>query len=201
MANVDKPSGLKPLRHLNGNPWNGMVNIYYHSASDSVAIFRGDLVQADATNYETTGKYPTVKQHVAGQEDNIGVAIGFGDTPQLALRNTNLNLAQYCPASTAVYIAVVDDPSVVFEVQEDSVGGANTADQVGFFADVVVGSGNTTTGNSAMELDSNTASQATASTLRMLRIVDREDNALGTNAKWEVLINEHLYNNNENVIA
>ena len=201
MANTDRPSGLKPVAHLNGSPWNGKVNIYYHSASDGTAIYKGDLVQVDATNYETTGKYPSVKQHVAGQEDNVGVAVGFGTDPQLMAITSNLNSVNYCPLSTAMYIAVVDDPTVIFEVQEDSVGGANTADQVGYFADVVVGSGSTTTGCSAMELDSNTASQSTAQTLRMLRLVNRSDNALGTNAKWLVMLNEHLYGQNENVIA
>src|SRR3972149_4376605 len=99
MANVDKPSGLKPCCHLNGNPWNGKVNIYYHSASDNTAIFRGDLVQADGSNYLATGMYPAVKQHVAAQEDNIGVAVGFGDTPQIAARVSNLHPVNACPAS------------------------------------------------------------------------------------------------------
>ena len=201
MANVDKPFGFKPLRHLNGSPWNGMFNIYYHSASDTAAIGKGDLVQADATNYETTGKYPTVKRHVAGQEDNIGVAIGFGTNPQLMTNVANLNAVNYCAASTAMYVAVVDDPTVVFEVQEDSDAGANTADQVGYFADVVVAAPSTTTGTSGMELDSSSAVAGTSQTLRILRVVNREDNELGTNCKWEVLINEHLYGQNENVIA
>jgi len=199
MANTDKPFGLKPFCHGNGNPWNGMFRIYYHSASDNAAIYRGDLVQADGGNDETTGKYPAVKAHATGQEDNVGVAIGFGNTPQLAANTANLNTGQYCPASTAMYIAVVDDPDVWFEIQEDSTGGALTAGAVYGMADVATGSGNSTTGQSAMELDSSDIADS-AGTLQVMRLVDREDNALGTNAKWLVRINEHLYRN-ENVVA
>lgn len=200
MANVDKPFGLKPVKHLNGNPWNGMVNIYYHSASDNAAIYRGDLVQADGSNDEATGKYPAVKAHVAAQEDNVGVAVGFGDTPYAAFIAANLNTIQYCPASTARYIAVVDDPDVVFEIQEDDVdGSALTASSVYMYADVLATAGSSTTGQSAMELDRSTASDS-AACLRILRLVDREDNALGASAKWLVIINEHLYRN-ENAVA
>lgn len=201
MANTDKPFGLKPVGHLTTGSFNGKVNIYYHHASDAVAIYRGDLVQMneEANEAEPTGKYPSVIQHVAGQEDNVGVAVGFGSTPQLAAINTNLNSPQYCPASTAMYIAVVDDPNVIFEIQEDSVGNAVTIDEVGKFCDIVVGSGSTTTGTSAMELDSNLA--GANGTLRIYRLANREDNAIGDHAKWLVLINEHLWNHNENAIA
>lgn len=192
MANTDKPSGLKPLRHLNGNPWNGMFNVYYHSSSDGTAIYLGDVVQIDGTNDETTGKYPSVTQHVATQTDNVGVVVGFGATPQLMAISTDLNAVHYCPASTEMYIAVVDDPDVVFEVQEDSDGAALTAAAVGGCGDIIVGSGSSTTGVSAMELDSSSVAD-TSATLQVLRLVDREDNAIGNNAKWEVLLREHLY--------
>lgn len=191
MANTDKPFGLKPVRHLNGNPWNGNVNIYYHSASDGTAIFKGDVVQPDETNTETTGKYPSVKQTVAAQTDNVGVVVGFGNTPYLAADCTDLSRA-YCPASTAMYIAVVDDPDVVFEVQEDSAGGALDAGAPHANCDLIVGSGDTTTGLSAMELDSSEVT-ASAAMCRILRVVDRDDNALGNQCKWEVLLNEHAY--------
>jgi hypothetical protein len=199
MANTDKPFGLKPFCHGNGNPWNGMFRIYYHSASDNTALYRGDLCQANGSNDEATGKYPSVTAHVAGQEDNVGVVIGFGDTPQLAANCANLNTGQYCPVSTAMYVAVVDDPDVWFEIQEDSVGGALTAAAVYGMSDVVVGSGNTTTGQSGMELDSSEVGDADA-TLQIMRLVDRVDNVLGNHAKWLVRINEHLYRN-ENVVA
>lgn len=200
MANVDKPNGFTPVCHLNGSPWNGMVRIYYHSASDQTAIYRGDLVQANGSNDEATGLYPSVTAHVAAQEDNVGVAIGFGNTPAVAFNSANLNAVQYCPASTAMYIAVVDDPDVLFEVQEDDADGSTlTAAAVYSYADVLATAGSATTGRSAMELDRSTAGDS-AATLQIMRLSNRGDNALGAHSKWLVRINEHLYRN-ENVVA
>ena len=199
MANVDKPRGFEPYRHLNGNPWNGAFNIYYHSASDATAIYMGDLVQVDVTNDEATGKYPAVKAHVAGQEDNVGVVVGFSNTPQLCTVTTDLANV-YCAASTAMYIAVVDDPDVLFKVQEDDVDGSTlTAGAVWGFADVLATAGSSTTGRSAMEIDRSTAAD-TACTLQIMRLYPGEDNALGAYSKWIVRINEHIYRN-ENVPA
>ena len=199
MANVDTPFGFKPYQHLNGNPWNGAVRIYYHSASDAAAIYRGDLVQVNVTNDEATGLYPSVKAHVTGQEDNVGVAVGFGNTPQLATVTTNL-AANYCPASTAMYIAVVDDPDVLFICQEDSAGTALTAGAVWGFADVEDGtSGSSTTGISGMEIDRSDIAD-TVGTLQIMRLYPGEGNAIGDYAKWVVRINEHIYRN-ENVPA
>jgi hypothetical protein len=191
MANSDKPFGLRPYRHITGSPWNGRISVYYHSASDSTAIFKGDVVQTDPTNTETTGKYPSVIQHAATQVDNVGVVVGFGNTPQLATDVTDLT-RKYCPAATAMYLAVVDDPWVIFVAQEDDNMGVAA---VHACCDIVVGSGDTTTGLSTMEIDSSEAT--TSGTLRVLRLADWDDasgsNALGTNAKWEVMITEHHF--------
>ena len=46
MANSDAPSGFKPVKHLNGNPWNGKVNVYYIPATDGTATFIGDAVKS-----------------------------------------------------------------------------------------------------------------------------------------------------------
>lgn len=192
MANVDKPMGLKPVMHLDGSPYNGAMTVYYHSASDTTAIYKGDLVQPDETNTLTAATYASVKQHVAGQTDNVGVAWAFGENPQLLARVSNLNAVNYCPASTAMYIGVIDASDVIFEIQEDSVGGALDAGATHANCDIIVGTGSSTTGWSAMEIDSSEVTTS-AATLRLLRIANREDNAVGSNAKWLVLINEHSY--------
>jgi hypothetical protein len=190
MANVDKPSGLKPVKHLNGNPWNGKYNIYSIASGNGTATFVGDLVTMDGTA-DATGKYPGVKQTVADDDTIVGVAIGFGTTPDL-IANPDSLVTRHRPASVLRYVAVVDDPTVIFEIQEDSVVSALTITEVGCNADVVVGSGNTTSGISAMELDSDNAA-ADAADLRIMRVVDRPDNELGNHCKWEVMINTHIY--------
>lgn len=182
MANVDNPRGLTPTRMLSGAPYNGAVNRYYIPATDATATFIGDAVKL-AGSADADG-VPTIAQAAAG-DTLVGVIVGFEpDRDDLSL--------QYRPASTARYALVADSPDVVFEIQEDSVGGALAAADVGLNADLVVAAGDTDTGRSAMELDSSTKVSTTAQ-IRVLRLIPRVDNEIGANAKWEVLINEHQY--------
>ena len=187
MANIDSPFGLKPVKYLGGAPWNGKANVYYIPATDGTAMFVGDAVKS-AGSADATGKYPTVAQVAAGDAVR-GVVIGFADNPYVMIHPDTPNRT-YRPASTAMYCLVVDDPNVIFEIQEDSVGAALAAVDVGLSADLVVGSGSTANGKSGIELDSS-SKVTTAATCKILRLVDREDNVLGDNAKWEVLIAEH----------
>jgi len=188
MSNLDRPAGFKPVKNLNGSPWNGKANIFYIPSTDAVATFIGDaVVLAGAASSD--GMYPTVTQAAAGDTTIVGVIIGFGTQPELMANPDNLNM-KYRAASTAMYCLVVDDPFVIFEIQED---GAIDATSVGLNTNIVVGSGSTTTGKSAMELDSSDVSTDTAGQCKILRAVNRPDNALGTNCKWEVLIVEHAY--------
>ena len=186
MANSDRPSGMKPLRYLNGSPWNGKITMYYKAAGLGEAMFIGTPVQS-AGSADTLGQYPTIK--LAGTDPILGVVVGFGNTPDIVADVTNLEL-EYSPTSTANYVAVVDDPSVIFEIQEDS-STALTADEVGLNASPTTESGNTTTGLSTVEIDCTTEATTSTLSLRILRLVDRVDNELGANAKWEVLINNH----------
>lgn len=188
MANLDTPFGLKPVKHLMGAPWNGKVNTYYVPVGNSTAMFVGDAVVSDGTA-DATGKFPGITQATAGA--NIrGVVVGFGDNPYTMI-HPDTPLRNHCPATTAMYAFVVDDPFVIFEMQEDSGGAALAITAVGLSTNIVVGSGSTATGKSAMELDSSDTGTDTTGQCKLLRVVDREDNALGTNCKWEILIVEH----------
>lgn len=179
MANSDNARGLTPVRHGDGSPYTGAANVYSIPASDSTAVYIGDAVKS-AGSADADG-VPTVAQAAAG--DTIrGVVVGV--VPDTA------NSLIYRAASTLRKVLVADAPDLVFEIQEDSDGGALAAADVGNNADVVVGTGSTVTGRSAMEIDSSTKN-TTSAQLRILRLVPRADNEIGTNAKWEVMINEH----------
>lgn len=185
MANVSRINGARPVRYLNGAPWTGKVKRYYVPSTDATALFVGDFVKS-AGSADADG-VPTVAQAAAGNT-LLGVVVGIEPNPN------NLS-AVYRAASTAAYVYVADDPNIVYEIQEDSVGGAMNATNVGNNGDIVVGSGNTSTGASAMQLDSSDVIATTTSTaqLRVIRLASRVDNEIGTYAKWEVLINEHEY--------
>jgi len=188
MANVDRQCGFTPVRHLNGMPWNGKARMYSVPVGNAAAIFVGDAV-ASTGSADSTGKYPGIV--IAATTAAVrGVVIGFSDQPYVNFDTSNL-YRNYCPATTAMYALVVDDPDVIFEVQEDNVGNDMDADMVGLSADFIVGSGSTTTGKSAMELDSSSTAAAPGGPCRILGVSNKEDNALGTYCKWDILFTEH----------
>jgi hypothetical protein len=103
-------------------------------------------------------------------------------------------------ASTQSYVLVADDPDLLFEVQEDSVGGNLVMGAGGRNADLVSGTGNAATGYSGWMLDSSTINTTNTLQMRIMRPVERPDNDLATsptatNAKWLVSINLHSVRN------
>jgi hypothetical protein len=187
MANTDAAFGFKPVGHALGLDWTQCVNPYYFAAGESTATFKYDLVSL-AGSSDTLGEYPTIAQTAAAGAI-LGVVIGFSNTPYISADVTNL-ARKYRPASTAMYGWVVDDPFVIYEAQEDSDTNDMDADMVGLATDIAVGSGDTTTGISAMELDSSDTATG-AGQMRILGLVRRGTNALGSYAIWRCMINEH----------
>lgn len=195
MANVDRPRGLIPVKSVNGAPWQGQTNMYLVDSGDGTAIFVGDLVKlaggAGAAGQMVNGVdvegMPTVVQSAAG-DLHVGVVVGF-----LADQDNLMN--KHRVASTDRIALVVDDPSVVFEIQEVSGGTALTAAEVGLNANVVVGTGSATTGLSASELSNSTEAATADLDLKIMGMVPRPDNALGEHCKWLVMINTHSYGN------
>lgn len=182
MANVSRPNGLRPVKHLDGSPYNGAANLYFVPSTDGTALAIGDAVKS-AGSADANG-VATVARAAAGDAIR-GVVVGFpiqeGFTADSPI---------YRPASTARYVLVADAPDLVFEIQEDADGGALTANDVGLNADIVTTGVNTVTGSSDMQLDTSSATSSTAQ-LRILGFVQRQDNEIGANAKVLVAINEH----------
>lgn len=180
MANVDSPFGARPVYNGNGSPWNGATQLCAIAAGDATATFVGDWVKLAGSADSTTG-VPTVVQAAAG-DALYGVIVGF--EPNLS--DLTLN---YRAASTLRYCHVCTDRDAIYVMQEDSVGNNLAVTEVGLSTDIVVGSGNTTSGKSAMELDSSDTATA-AGQLRIMGLYRSADNEIGTNAKWLVRINE-----------
>jgi hypothetical protein len=183
MANVSRVYGLRPVKHLDGAPWNGQLNRYYVPSSDSTAIFQGDLVKLGGA-VDSVG-VPSVAKFVAGTDSAaVGVAVGFSINP------LNLNSPQYRAASTALYVLVADAPDTVFEIQSAV---AATPTDLSSNAQVQDAGGSTTTGQSGETI----ASYATTATLplKVMGAVQRVDNDItSNNYKVLVTINNHQYN-------
>ena len=122
----------------------------------------------------------------------IGVAWTFGSTPQLAALSTNLNSVNYCPASTGMYIGVIDDPSVIYEIQGTNASWVSS--NIGDNVDTTNNStgGVTATGRSTGMADHGSTPTAGTATLRILRLVNRPDNEIAAYCKLEVMIAENL---------
>lgn len=196
MANADKAKGLQPVRYLNGTPWNGKVTMYY--TAGTTAIYKGTPVKHAGTA-AADGITPACAILASGKGQMVGVAVGFSNSKNVAFDPTNLE-RDYAPASTAMYVAVVDDPNVLFEIQEDNGGSAyiEVADIGQFFPIASHSGGSTTTGYSSAELDSdgNTATAASAA-VQLMGAVDRPDNTFGATSaytKWLVRMITHPHN-------
>ena len=191
MANVNAPSGLSPVEYLSGAPWNGQARRYYIPSANGSAFAIGDPVtlggSADANGV------PSVVIGTPGS-GLLGVIVGMGGLkyggPGGDLDNLSITVI---PATKTkdYYVMVVDDPNVIFEVQEIGTGTPLAAADVGLNANLVAVANN---GYVSQWVVTNTT-EATTDTLdvKLLGLVQRSDNAFGAYAKWKVLINNHKF--------
>jgi hypothetical protein len=195
MANISRVNGLRPVKHVDGSPWNGQLNRYYVAASDGTAIFQGDLVKLAAVT-DTQGQtvipgVPAIggtqgaTKFVAGTDSAaVGVMCGVSINP------LNLNSPQYRVASTAMYILVADAPDTVFEIQ--SAVASPPATDLNLNAQVQDAGGSTVTGQSGETI----ASYAATATLplKVMGASQKVDNDVtSVNYKVLVIINNHQY--------
>jgi len=177
MANVDAAFGFVPIRHLSGNGYS-RANKYTITSGLAENIFTGDLVIITADG--------VITPHTATEVNNIGVFAGVSYTAS----DGSYVYTQYFPTGTtgSDFIAYVyDDPYTVFKVQS---AGTPAQTNIGNCADVVAGTGSTITGQSGFEISGTMANSA--ATCKILGLYEGPENAFGTNAIMEVLINEHL---------
>lgn len=188
MPNTDSPFGFKPVRYRSGAPYNGACNRYYIASGEAYNLFIGDPVALSGTG-DAFG-VPGIVRATAGAGSSagdgpVGVVVGFEN-----LTSDNLSRS-YRPSGTAGYVLVADDPNLEYEIQEDSDTATLAVTDIGLNANFIIGTGNTYTGTSAVELDSNTAAVTATLDMRILGLIERPNNEIGTNAKWRVALNNH----------
>jgi hypothetical protein len=183
MANVDKAFGLRPLGNLSAT---GAQKQYGYQIADnqSGAIFQGDLV--------TLKDGYILQFDPATHTAAVGVFNGCNYIDPTTGKPTWKN---FYPGSInitqgTINADVIDDPNQLFIIQNDE---TSQISNYGKNADVTVGTGNTTTGMSAMELDTSTIATTAALNLKIIGLYNVPGNTVGEFAVVVVKINEHLY--------
>ena len=194
MANNTTPFGLIPRKKIGSGPYNGGITQVSVPASDATAIFGGDLVKEVGSSQFINGQvFSDIGQAATGDVFS-GVVVGF-------LADTRDSLV-YRAASTTRIALVMVDHDAEFEVRQVAGGTPLTANDIGLNVNVVVGAGNTFTGQSGMALNNATEAVTNTLDLKIVGMLTRGDNdpgsAPGTGADsstFVVRINRHRYAN------
>lgn len=199
MANTNRPSGLSPVKYLGGADWDGKANMYYIAAADTNAFYIGDLVDLNNTADATRGIQGVTLATAGNPAVGVVVAIGTNAEggPYINPANLERTWRPSGAQAEAYYALVVDDPQVIFEAQEDGVGGAIAAANVSSNVDFIYAAPATGVRVSGTMIDSNTVNTTATLNLKLLGLVRRYDNGalntFGQYAKWLCLINNHRY--------
>lgn len=226
--NPNKPAGLSAVASLLASVggFSAQGNIYAIPPGDTAGYWPGDLVVPGTTagntfgvGFDPTG-VPIVTKYVAGSTRPItGVvqAIGIDATGSQWINPNVLGQAAsnypfagpgggtYRPNAAQpiyYYAFVLDDPNIVFEVQEGGAGTNLTNTPAHWNFDVVVANPATigVTANSGTQLDNGSGATTATLPLRLYRFAPRTDNGFTTSPatgggfqKWWVTINNHVY--------
>lgn len=197
MANQNQLSGLAPVRYLNGAPWSGAVNIYTILAADTAQYWIGDPVTTIGNAGGDSFGNPAVTLAAAGAAVR-GVIVGLGTSrfgPYAQLNNLNSPLTRPSGAqSVNWYAAVVDDPQVLFEIQEGGVGAVLTSSSINRNVNFNTGTRTSTLLLSPVFLDNNTVNTTSTLNLKIITSPQRGDNTpYAQYQKWWCLINNHEF--------
>ena len=189
MPNVNAASGLSPVRHMSGAPYNGQTNLYCILAANTNAFAIGDPVISGGSA-EATGKVPNIT--IAAATGAIrGVIMSLADTypGNSKTGNPNSIVRPAAAQSGDWYALVCDDPSVIYEIQEIGTGTPFTVAEIGLNANLVAGTNNGYV--SGWMIDNTTEATTATLQVRLLGVVNRSGNDLGQYAKYLVKINVH----------
>lgn len=200
MANANKPSGLVPVKYLNGSPWNQGGRVYCIPSTDVNAFAIGDPVviagSADANGV------PTITLATAGTANQVLGALvsgagapGYGQQYGVPAESPLL-----IPATKTrdYYVLVADDPNTIFEIQEDNDSSSLAAADTGLNCNLISGSNNGYI--SGWQLDSSSKASGATLQVKLLGLAQYVGglNVFGTDAKWWVIINHHCFRPGQN---
>ncbi len=182
MASNATPYGLRAVQAIGGRPFSGgTIREYKVSANNSAAIFNGDLVNLSSAGQPSAATATPTAGTTAGV---VGVCVGarYVSAEGQPLQNHYLPANMVTGGATEVFVMVMDDPAVLYQIKgtaalgtfNSGTDGSGWPGAVGKNAALGFGTaGLTSTGNSGVNLvvGSNGAGLATTATLAV-RIVD-----------------------------
>ena len=202
MANANTPRGLSPVGTITGAAYNEQGRLYAiaNDASNTYAI--GDVVKVAGSSDSNGVPYAT---KAASTDTPVGVIVGIRvSDPGVSLVGTTLALNTiYLPKSSGLrYVFVVDDPSVIFQVESDATGVAATdvfkntgltitADQTSLAQSAPLSS----TVVAAASIKAIGTSGSLALPLQIIGLEQIENNAAGAYANVLVKWNKHQFLN------
>lgn len=182
MANVDGAFGFALHQDNSRTP----LEMCFIPATDETAVFVGDAVEMAGSAGSIVGgpTKATVKQ-ISATNPIYGIVQGFAHH----MVSTGMDLGRrHRPADTAMYVWIKPaNHQDIYRIQADDVSATLAATDVGLNADIIVGSGDTSTGMSGIELDTDTKATTAGLQVKIIGFVDRPDNEVGT-ANQDVLV-------------
>lgn len=188
--NSNQPLGFQPVQKLDGSAWSGQLSPYPIASAYATAIFTGDPVTVLADG--------TIGIGVAGSAIlGIFQGVKYTDATGQVKNSPYWPAAATTMGSATATALIIDDPNVLFSIQETS--GTGTAGTALALADVNlninfrVGTGVTATGQSATSIDNSTEDTTATLNCKIIRLDPTPGNAVGSFANWYVAINNHIY--------
>ena len=201
---VAKPFGLAPVRTIDTNMFTEQGSLYNVLSTDANGWYIGDAFLS--TNNADANGIPAMKKATVGTETLRGVMVGvINPAPnQVSLYGAALSLELTSIPATktqAYYILGVDDPSVLFAIQDDGLtAGSLVAANANKNFSLTIANG--ATGQSASGTVMLSTSLATTAGLNMkafgLQQVLNQGatNVFGVFALWLCKINQHEFQGN-----
>lgn len=186
MANRDAAFGFQPY----GNTLR--VGLYGFVTTYGTAVYVGDLVEFDDAGYTTVngGQVPGCQKEETGPF--VGAVVGLMDSDMDPIMY--LVASQAGDGVVAGFAFVADHPDQIFLAQEDGVSDPIDLADIGLNIDAVGTGGNTATGISTQEIDSDTHGTTTTLGLKLMNIYEN-DTPSSAWARWIVKINNHSLGN------
>lgn len=205
MANINKVSGLSPVRYLSGANWDGRGHLYHIDSGDTGAYYVGDPVGLKAgvatIAGEDVGLQTLTVAPVGGTCVGVILAVGVNARGGPYINPNDLSKTSAPATKTVPYYALVaDDPMTVFEIQEQGSGSRFTVAATSKNANFALAAPATGVVVSGAYLDDGTAAATTSTyNLKLLGLSQKIDsssglyNTYGLYAKWLCLLNNHYY--------